>query len=101
LIHGAVRLSAHVIEKDPREFASQVVGRLLPHRNVPAIQQFLDEITAASPTPWLRPLHFALHPPGTGLVRTLAGHSGGVHSVAVSGDGRRAVSASEDKALKV
>src|SRR5437879_11085534 len=40
LIHGAVRLSAHVIDRDPRQFASQVLGRLLRHREVPAIQQF-------------------------------------------------------------
>ena len=51
LIHGAVRLSAHVIEKDPRQFASQVLGRLLPHRNAPAIQQFIEEIAAGAPTP--------------------------------------------------
>jgi hypothetical protein len=31
LIHGAVRLSAHVIAKDPSQFASQLRGRLLPH----------------------------------------------------------------------
>jgi hypothetical protein len=37
LIHGAVRLSAHVIEKDPRQFASQVLGRLLLYRDTPAI----------------------------------------------------------------
>src|ERR1039458_8902952 len=75
LIRGAVRLSAHVIEKDPRQFASQVVGRLLPYRDAPAIQQFIDEIASGAPTPWLRPLHPALHPPGTPLLRTLEGHA--------------------------
>ena len=34
-------------------------------------------------------------------LRTLQGHSGKVNGVAVSADGRRAVSASEDKTLKV
>ena len=43
----------------------------------------------------------ALDPPGTGLLRTLAGHSGSVNGVAVTPDGRRAVSASADKTLKV
>ncbi|MEK7753207.1 MAG: NB-ARC domain-containing protein, partial [Acidobacteriota bacterium] len=101
LIHGAVRLSAHVIEKDPRQFASQVVGRLLPHRNAPAINEFIDEIAAGAPTPWLRPLQPALHPPGTPLTRTLEGHSADVRGVAVTPDGKRAVSASGDKTLKV
>ena len=101
LIHGAVRLSAHVIEKDPTQFASQVVGRLLPHRNAPAIRQFLEEIAAGAPRPWIRPLHPALHPAGTPLLRTLEGHSGFVYGVAVTLDGKRAVSASEDKTLRV
>jgi len=101
LIRGAVRLSAHVIERAPRQFASQLVGRLLPHRGVPAIRQFIDEIQIGAPKPWLRPLYAALSPPGTGLVRTLEGHSAGVRGVAVTPDGKRAVSASGDKTLKV
>jgi WD40 repeat protein len=101
LIHGAVRLSAHVIEKDPRQFGSQVLGRLLPHRDAPAIQKFIDEITVGAPAPWLRPLEPALHPPGTPLVRTLDGHSNPVNGVAVTPDGRRVISASWDKTLKV
>ncbi len=102
LIHGAVRLSSQVVENDPRQFASQVVGRLLPHRDAPAIQQFIDEITVGAPTPWLRLLHPALHPPGTPLLRTLEGHSGPVCGVAVTADGKRAVSASWwDDTLKV
>ena len=40
-------------------------------------------------------------PPGTELVRTLEGHSGFVDGVAVTPDGKRAVSASWDKTLKV
>src|ERR1035437_2630122 len=101
LIHGAVRLSAHVIEKDARQFASQVVGRLLPYRETPAIGHFIDEIAAGPPRPWLRPLPPALHPPGTPLLRTLAGHSHVVSGVAVTPDGKRAVSASRDHTLKV
>ena len=34
LIHGAMRLSRHVISRDPAQFASQVVGRLLPLRGL-------------------------------------------------------------------
>src|SRR5271165_3014461 len=42
-----------------------------------------------------------LHPPGTGLLRTLAGHTDVVLAVAVTAGGQRAVSASKDKTLKV
>ena len=101
LIHGAMRLSAHVITKYPGQFASQMVGRLLPYHDLPSIKQFTERIAQGSPKPWLRPLRAALHPPGTSLVRTLEGHKGAVLCVALSGDGRLAVSASADKTLKV
>ncbi|MBZ5622716.1 MAG: TIR domain-containing protein, partial [Acidobacteriia bacterium] len=101
LIHSALRLSSHVIEKDPHQFASQLVGRLLSRGDVTAIQRFLDEIATGAPTPWLRPLHPALHPPGTPLLRTLEGHSDLVDDVAVTPDGKRAVSASHDGTLRV
>jgi WD40 repeat protein len=101
LIHGAMRLSSHVIESDPSQFASQLVGRLLPHDDSPAIRQFTAALTQAAPGPWLRPLAPALHPPGTGLLRTLEGHSAAVRAVAVTADGKRAVSASFDDTLKV
>jgi WD40 repeat protein len=104
LIHGAERLSSHVIQQDAAQFASQLVGRLLPYvqpeLSIPALHQFTGSITAAAPRPWLRSFRTALCPPGTALIRTLAGHSRAVTAVAVSGDGRRAVSASDDRTLK-
>jgi WD40 repeat protein len=101
LIHGALRLSSHVIGKDPMQFASQMVGRLLPYKDRPAIQRFIDEIAEAAPRPWIRPLWPALIPPRTGLVRTLEGHSDDVNGVAINANGRLAVSASGDNTLKV
>jgi WD40 repeat protein len=72
-------------------------GSALPRRDNPALQQFFGEIAAGSPEPWLRPLH----PSGTPLLRTLESHSGSVYGVAVTADGKRAVSASHDSTLKV
>src|SRR5229473_2976779 len=43
----------------------------------------------------------ALHPAGTPLLRTLAGHSLPASGVTVTPDGKRAVSASYDRTLKV
>jgi WD40 repeat protein len=107
MIHGAARLSSHVIEKDPMQFASQMLGRLLPYvegqdgasEQWPKLGQLAKSISKRAPRPWLRPRWPTLHPPGTPLVRTLIGHS--VSAVALSGDGRRAVSASFDQTLKV
>jgi WD40 repeat protein len=101
LLQGALRLSANVLAADAEQFASQMVGRLLPHRGLPAIQRFIAGVAAAAPAIWLRPLRPALHPPGTALVRTLEGHSDPVLGVAVTPDGKRAVSASSDNTLKV
>jgi WD40 repeat protein len=101
LIQGAVRLSSNIIQRDPKQFVSQMVGRLLPYQGLPAIKQFTASIVEGAPTPWLRSLQPALHPPGTALIRTLEGHSAAVNCVALSPDGRRAVSASEDNTLKV
>src|SRR5271157_5561593 len=101
LIRGAVRLSANVIARDPGQFASQMVGRLLAHRDMPAINGFAARVVEGARTPWLQPLQPTLHPPGTSLIRTLEGHSESVLGVAVSADGRRAVSASRDHTLKV
>ena len=101
LLQGALRLSAHVLAADAEQFTSQMVGRLLPHQDSPAIRQFVAELAATEAGPWLRPLHPALHPPGTALLRTLEGHSSDVFGVAVTPDGKRAVSASWDYTLKV
>jgi len=102
LLVGAMRLSAHVIDKDPVQFSSQMIGRLLLYQYVPAIGQFIAKTADRTGTPWLRPLQAALNVPGTSLQRTLAGHSSWVMAVALSADGRLAVSTSLwDKTLKV
>ena len=101
LIHGALRLSANVVAQNPEEFASQMVGRLLPHEEIPAIAEFTRDIAKGASKPWLKPLWPSLHPPGTALIRTLAGHSAWVRAVALTPDGHLAVSASDDHLLKV
>jgi WD40 repeat protein len=101
LLQGALRLSTHVLAADPEQFASQMAGRLLPHRESLAIRRFLDEVATVAPAMWPRPLHPALHSPGIGLLCTMEGHPQQVRSVAVTADGKRAVSASNDRTLKV
>lgn len=101
LIHGALRLSSNALARDPPQFASQLVGRLLPYANKRAIQQFTEELVKGAPAPWLRPLWPGLSARDTGLLRTLEGHSDCVNAVAISPDGRRAVSASRDHTLRV
>ena len=105
LIHSAVRLSSHVIAKDPRQFASQLVGRLMTQAQAQEggveIGRFLSSLKRGSPRPWLMPRTPVLDSPGGALIRTLASHTGWVNRVAMSGDGNLLVSASWDKTLKV
>jgi WD40 repeat protein len=61
----------------------------------------LDQIGQNRDELWIRPLIPSLTPPGGPLLRTLEGHSGSVNAVAVTPDGRKAVSGSFDNTLKV
>jgi WD40 repeat protein len=101
LIHGAIQLSLNAIARDPSQFASQMLGRLLLYCGTPTIAAFTKRVAGGASTPWLRPLQAALLPPGTTLTRILEGHSSLVNAVALTPDGRRAISASEDKTLLV
>jgi PAS domain-containing protein len=101
LIRSAVRLSSHVIARDPSQFASQVVARLLPYQDQAAVLRLTADLIHGAPRPWLRALQPALAAPGTGLIRTLEGRSRTVHGVAVSLDGRRIVAGFRNHTLKV
>jgi WD40 repeat protein len=100
-VQGALQLAAQVLSGgDPGQLPSQLTGRLLG-RESPSIANLLQGIRERQPDPWLRPLTPNLTPPGGPLLANLRGHEGGVRAVAVTPDGRRAVSGSEDKTLKV
>ena len=100
LVAGALRLSAHVLADDPGQLPSQLTGRLAGQPD-PQLRDLLQRTRSWPATPWLRPLTASLTPPGGPLQRTLTGHDGGVHAVAVSADGRRAVSGGSDGTVRV
>src|SRR4028118_1883598 len=100
LIQAVLWMSADIWERDKTQLAGQLLGRLL-HFNIPAIQAMPEVAKQWKATPWLRPLTPCLSPPRRGLLRTLEGHSNSVNAVAVTADGKRALSGSADKTLKV
>ncbi|GAB4295508.1 MAG: hypothetical protein Fur0025_32710 [Oscillatoriaceae cyanobacterium] len=100
LIQGALRLSAHILERDETQLAGQMLGRLLSFPQ-PEIVTLLEQAKQAQKKPWFRPLTANLTPPGGPLIRTLTGHNGSVTAVALTPDGKIAVSGSGDKTLKV
>jgi WD40 repeat protein len=94
-----LRQAAYVLAADPAQLAGQLLGRLLDDP-APEVGALLAQAAAAQRGVWLRPLQASLREPEA-LVRTLAGHTGVVAAVAVTPDGRYAVSASDDGTLKV
>jgi WD40 repeat protein len=100
LVHGAIRLSAHVLARDKAWFADQVYGRLLSF-DTAGVQALLARARSAHTGPWLRPLAPCQVSPGGALLLVLTGHQAGVNAVAVTPDGRLAVSGSWDRTLRI
>ena len=65
------------------------------------ISVLLKQAAEAKVSPWLRPLKPTLTAPGGPLIRILEGHTDDVRAVAVTPDGRRAVSSSVDRTLRL
>jgi WD40 repeat protein len=101
LVQGTLRLSLHVLANDPNQFASQMRGRLLPHQDKTGISTFLRDIDACTSRPQLRPLWPTLEAAGGPMLRILEGHTRSVKAVALSADGKRAISGSSDDTLRI
>jgi WD40 repeat protein len=99
LLRDALRLSSHVIARGKSRLAQQLLARI-PEGEV-SLRRLIIEQGLASKEPWLRPLQPQLSPPGGPLLRTLDGDATSVTSVALTADGKRAVSASYDGTLKL
>ena len=100
LVQGAIRLSAHVLSRDKIELAGQLLGRLQTFQES-GIQSMLKQAREWEGGLWLCPRTASLIPPGGPLVRILEGHTSLVDAVAVTPDGRYAISGSSDNTLKV
>jgi len=100
LLQHCLRLSSHVLFRDSKELSGQLLGRM-QDIDLPGIKRLIQQAGGAKGRPWLRPIIPSLTAPGGPLIRTLKGHAGGVNAVALTPDGRHAVSASSDKTLKV
>jgi WD40 repeat protein len=99
-LRDAIRLSAHVIASDARQLPSQLLGRL-GLAKAPALQQLCRDAESHVLCDWLKPLNAVLTPPGGALLFTFTGHQGRVHDVAITPDGRHALSAGDDGSVRV
>jgi len=97
LVRDALRLSAHVLVRNPAELPGQLRGRLLDRQE--AGIRGLSQASEGVGTRWLRPRKPSLTSPGGPLIRTIE-HPGLPDTLAVLSDGR-VISGSEDGALRV
>lgn len=89
LLRDALRLSSHVLAGDPEQLAAQLAGRLggFEHTDLAEMLTRLEH-----PPTVLRPLWPSLGAPGGPLVRVLANNGFAVSCVALTPDGRTAIS---------
>ncbi len=98
LVQAALSLSAHVLFREQSQLVHQLWGRLADIKGE-GIRGLLEGAQEEQATAWLRPRRTCLAPPGA-LIRTLEGHTSEILSMSVV-DSRRAISASDDRTLRV
>ena len=100
LVQATIRLSAHVLAIDPDQLPAQLAGRTIGRRE-PELARLHATALAWPHAAWLCPIRPTLAQPGEALRQTLTGHDGPVNGVAVSADGRTAVSGGDDGTVRV
>ena len=100
LISNVLFRSTPILIADKKQLAAQLSGRLLHFKEQDVINKLLQQISQTKTT-CLRCLTASLSPPGSPLIRTLPGHSDRVNAVAVTEDGKYAVSGSGDETITV
>ena len=100
LLQEALRLSAYVLAMDQNQLAGQLIARIA-EASAAEINSVRRQALAFSREVWLRPLRHLLTPPGGALIYTLASHNARVRCLALTPEGTRAISASDDHTIKV
>jgi WD40 repeat protein len=100
LIHQSLRLSIPALIRDHSQLPNQLLGRLRGAES-PPVKALVAGAEKGPGRAWLYPRFASLTPPGGPLRQILVGHTLPVSAVAVLLDGRRAVSGSADKTLRL
>ncbi|MFM7369091.1 MAG: WD40 repeat domain-containing protein, partial [Sphaerospermopsis kisseleviana] len=101
LIQQTLELSFHVVNQDRHQLVSQLWGRLQSFQNSDIQKILADAAQSKSEITRLRPLTASLTTPGGSLLRTLTGHKNRIRTIAITPDGTKAVSGSDDNTLNV
>ena len=100
LVKQALVLSDHVLVKDKKQLAGQLVGRLTGFAGS-QVEELVEQMKQETESPWLCPLSPCLTKPGGPLIRTLKVHSARITAVAISSGGKGVLSASSDGVIKL
>jgi WD40 repeat protein len=82
LVQNAIRMSVHVIQKDPAQTSGQLIGRLFS-ADYESIRRLRSQCKNWDETPWLRPVISALVESGTALKRTISGFPHAIFAIAL------------------
>ena len=93
LVQGAIKLSSNALSKDKTQLAGQLLGRLL-YFNEDGIKSLLSQACEYKDGIRLLPKTLSLKAPVGLLFRTFEGHRSIVNSVAVTYNGKYAISGS-------
>lgn len=85
LIQDALRLSAHILERDHAQLTEQLAARLMSEES-PEIQSLLEQAVEVRQTVWLRLMTPTLLRPGQFMRQTVAGSQGGAAALAVNAE---------------
>ncbi|MDM0048614.1 TIR domain-containing protein [Variovorax sp. J22R115] len=99
LVRCALQASTHIIAAHPDQVGLQLYGRL-GTSDLPAVRELCQIAIAREQSAPLLPLLPALNPPGP-LVLTFAGHEIGASGAMLLAEGRKALSWSSDRTLKL
>lgn len=98
MVAEVLRLTAHVVGRDPNQLASQLIGRL--DAETPWIQALVTKSRRWTRSSWLEPVSTSLQRPGGSLLMTLRSDFGPVTAIAADAVGRVAASGSADGAVQ-
>ena len=99
LIRDFFRISAHILEKDPNQLPTQLVGRLFNFQGE-HIRRLIQQVEKEHTYTWLKPKLPYFTAPGGSELMTLEGHTRSVIVVGVTND-NLIISGSEDGTLRV
>jgi WD40 repeat protein len=99
-VQSALRLSSYHLSRDRNQLTGHLLGRFMDQK-LPKINALLEQATREKTGLWLRLLSRSLTPPDGPLLRILAAHTSMVSAVAMTPDGKTAVSGSHKGTLKV